>query len=64
MERIIRQKFSEDGKGVVVVRSSFGQVTEYDVYRATKTERGIERGEYLDGGTKQQAQRLFDRTTP
>jgi hypothetical protein len=38
---------------VVMIRSSMGQVTEYDVYRITGRK-------YLGGGTKREAKRLFN----
>jgi hypothetical protein len=51
-ERVVREK-----DGVVMVRSSTGQVTEYDVYKVVDGKRV-----YVGGGTKREGQRLFDKT--
>lgn len=55
MSRITRRKSLEDGREVVVERSALGQVIEYDVYVIDGEKR-----EHKGGGSKREAQRIFD----
>lgn len=55
--RVVREKALTATKKVVVERSALGQVAEYDVYVMEGDE-----GKYLGGGTKREAQRIFDLT--
>jgi hypothetical protein len=54
---VIRRKNVSDTVEVTVERMSLGQVTDYLVYRTEGDKKT-----YLGSGTKQEAQRLYDRT--
>lgn len=57
-QRIIREKARQLVPGTVtMVRTALGQVAEYDVYLVAGNHRN-----WIGGGTKREAQRLFDRT--
>lgn len=56
-KRVIRSKSVGENVEVIVERMSLGQVTDYDTFRVADGER-----EYLGGGSKREAQRIFDRT--
>lgn len=57
--RVIREAALTATQKVVVGRSALGQVAEYDVYVTVDAE---DRYQYLGGGTKREAQRIFDLT--
>jgi hypothetical protein len=54
--RVTREAKLTTGSTVVVERSALGQVAEYDVYVVTGEHRA-----YKGGGSKREAQRIFDK---